>query len=349
MPILTLHREPARQAYFAGPERRPVFFDPGLNCWVVSDRDDAEAVLQSRSFQVVALSEVYETFQGPSGRTFPNLIFALRHIPVGLNDEAHRDMRRRIAELVARRRGAIAGAIPALVEQWIGPIEERDEVELIGEALSPLVTAFVGVLTETTIPDLHACRRVSMIFDRMIGLRTRRALEDEVGVVRALIRASIGSDAPEVEEGLRLALFALGNDSLVGTIGESLYRILDEHPGVPFQAIPFPDMPVETGVPFFERVVADAVAIGGVRLSPGERVRVLMQGFAYSPDPLDRARIFGAGVHACLGRQMSVDLWREVVRRLARMRVSAEVVDHALRDDNYVFTCPAKIVLRIAR
>ena len=74
-----------------------------------------------------------------------------------------------------------------------------------------------------------------------------------------------------------------------------------------------------------------------------------MQGFAYSADPDDRARIFGAGVHACLGRQMSVDLWREVVGRLARMRASVEVVDHALRDDNYVFTCPARLALRIIR
>ena len=349
MQILTLHREPARHAYFSGAAGHPAFFEPSLNCWIVSDPADVEAMLQSRSFDVVTLHTAYESFQNISSQPFPNIIFALRHIPLGLNDEAHRDIRRRMAELIARRRTEMTRSIPGLVEKWLGPIETRDEVELIGEVLSPLVHDFICLLTETRLSDAAAARRVSMVFDRMIGLRTRRELEVEIVSVRAAIRASLGPDAPEVEEGLRLALFALGNDALIGTIGESLHHIIDAHPGVRVDAIPFPDWPVETGVPFVERIATEPVEIGGVKLSPGERVRVLMQGFAYSPDPADRERIFGAGVHSCLGRQMSVELWRAIVARLSRMPVSAEVVDHALREDNYVFTCPARLMLRIAQ
>jgi cytochrome P450 len=349
MQILTLHREPARHAYFSGAVGHPAFFEPSLNCWIVSDPADVEAMLQSRSFDVVTLHTAYESFQNISSQPFPNIIFALRHIPLGLNDEAHRDIRRRMAELIARRRGEVTRGVPALVEKWFGPIETRVEVELVGEVLAPLVTEFIAIVTETETADIPDCRRVSMVFDRMIGLRTRRELESEVAAVRAAIRASLGPDAPDVEEGLRLAFFVLGNDSLIGTIGESLHRLIEDHPGTTLDAIPFPDWPVETGVPFVERVVAEPVEIGGVKLSPGERVRVLMQGFAYSPDPADRERIFGAGVHSCLGRQMSVELWRAIVARLARMRVSIEVVDHALRQDNYVFTCPARLSLRIVR
>jgi cytochrome P450 len=349
MQILTLHREQSRHAYFAAPERRRPFFEPGLNCWVVSDPEDAEAVLQSRSFKVVALYRAYEDLERSSGRRFPNLIFAFRHVPLGLNDEAHREVRRRMAELIVRRRSAVSLAIPDMVERRFGSIETRDEVELVGEVLLPLVTELIAIVTGTDATAIPDCRRVSMIFDPMLGLRTRRALEDEVGALRVAIRAALPKDAPEFEEGLRLALFALGNDALVGTLGESLFRILEAHAGTPLEAIPFPDVPVETGVPFVERIAKEAVEIGGVGFSPGERVRVMMQGFAYSPDPVDRERIFGAGIHSCLGRQMSLELWRAIVARLSRMRVSVEIVDHALREDNFVFTCPARLGLRIVR
>lgn len=347
MSILTLHREPTRHAYFQAPDRRPLFFEESLDCWVAADRDDVETVLQSRSFSVVALSEVYERFEETSGQRFPNLIFALRHIPLGLNDDAHRDMRRRMAELIVRRREAAAVAIPELIERWLAPVAARREVELVDEVLFPLVASFMAVVTETKTPDVSVSHRASMIFDRMIGLRTRLELEKEIGAVRGLIRASLGPDAPEVEEGLRLALFALGNDTLVGTIGESLYRVVSENEGLPLAAIPFPEMPVETGVPYVERIAGERIEIGGVMVEAGERVRVLLQSFAYSPDPADRSRIFGAGLHACLGRQLSIDLWRAITTCLSRMPVSATVVEHKLRNDNFVFTCPAKLVLRI--
>lgn len=348
MQILTLHREPSRRAFFDVAERRPVFFEKSLGSWVVSERDDAEAVLQSRAFQVVSLADAYEGFQQRAGNLFPNLIFALRHIPLGLNDEAHRDMRKRLAELIVRRRSSVAAAVPELVEKWLAPVRDGGEVELVDEVLAPLVIEFVALINETGAGDLSGCRRISLVFDRMLGMRTRLALEAEVGAARAVIRASIGPDAPEVEEGMRLALFALGNDALVGTLGESIYRLVDAHPGVPLNLIEFPEMPVETGVPFVERLVVEPVEIGGFVFEPGQRVRVLMQSFAYSPDPDDRARMFGAGVHACLGRQLALDLWRQVAARLSLMTVSAEVVEHRLRDDNYVFTCPAKLLLRIS-
>jgi cytochrome P450 len=349
MQILTLHREPSRHAYFAGPAGHPAFFEPSLKCWVVSDPADVEAILQSRSFDVVTLHTAYESFQNISSQPFPNIIFALRHIPLGLNDEAHRDIRRRMAELIARRRGAVSVAVPGLVDKWFGPIETREEVDLVGEVLAPMVTEFIALVTGVDAAGIPDCRRASMIFDRMIGLRTRHELEQEVGALRTAIRSSLAPGAADVEEGLRLALFALGNDALIGTIGESLHRIFEANPGVALNAIQFPDWPVETGVPFVERVATEAFEIGGAVLSCGERVRVMMQSFAYSPDPADRERIFGAGVHSCLGRQMSVELWRAIVARLSRMHVSVEVIDHALREDNFVFTCPARLTLRIAR
>ena len=73
----------------------------------------------------------------------------------------------------------------------------------------------------------------------------------------------------------------------------------------------------------------------------------MLQSFAYSGGQDDAGRIFGAGAHACLGRQLSVDLWSAFTRRLSQSSARVAILDYALRKNDYIFTYPAKLSIAL--
>jgi hypothetical protein len=188
---------------------------------------------------------------------------------------------------------------------------------------------------------------LSKIFDRSIGPRKRQRINAELGRLRELISSRLGPGASEEAVGLRLALFVLGRDTLLGTIGESLHSIFAANPDRRLNEICYPEVPPETGVPFIERIVIEPFAELGTQFSVGDRLRIYLQAFAYSGSGRERARIFGVGGHMCLGKSLSLDLWRAVTSYLAAIPLHAAVVSHALCTDNYVFLCPEHMTLRL--
>lgn len=338
--LLTLHREPDRRAYFAA-ETRPIFYDEGLRCFVVADSALAGRLLQHECLGTVGYAAAYESLERQSGQVFPNLLYAFRNIPICLDDAAHREARRHSAAVLAATRSAMAAALPNLIAVHFSLLREADELDLIGDVLLPLVDDVMAVLLGTEADALDQFRGVPGIFDRMIGLRRRMELDAEVGVARTLF-AGRGDDAVAY-----FTLVALGHDALLGTVGESLRHVLAENPGTPLRAISYPEAPVETGVPYVERVAKRAFLIDEHSFKEGDRVRILMQAFAYSGSVSDRSRIFGVGPHACLGRQLTLDLWAGIVAYLKQIDRRPEIVSHEMRPGDFVWTCPSEILVRM--
>ena len=113
-----------------------------------------------------------------------------------------------------------------------------------------------------------------MVFDKSIGARKRRRVEVDLGAMRQLIASALGSAAAEEEVGLRLSLFILGRDALLGTLGESLHSVLIDNPRRRLDDIRYPETPPETGVPYVERVVTESFMEGKVRFAAGDRMRI---------------------------------------------------------------------------
>jgi hypothetical protein len=108
----------------------------------------------------------------------------------------------------------------------------------------------------------------------------------------------------------------------------------------------FPQIPVETGVPYVERYATTALDLGGAHIQRGQRIRLMLQSIAYSDDVIGRTRMFGMGAHACLGRQISLDLWGCLGRKLGETAMSAEILEHTMRRSDFVFTCPDRLVVQ---
>lgn len=346
MDVIALHRNETRSAFFPKASEQPIFFDATVKAWVVANARLCEAMLVSPHLSVSPYRLAYEDMARRNPHfAFPNLLFAFKYIPMCVNGDEHRLARRRIAEFVAARKGIASSAAPRIVDRWVGKLAGRAKIELMTEVLQPMVKEFLAALNGTDATGV--IQGASAVFDRMMGARKRRKLDNELGAIRAQIRRTLGPDGSEEDEGLRLALFVLGNDALAGGFGESLYQVFRANPQRSLSEIDYPAVPNETGIPFVERIVSEPFELESVAFCKGDRIRIMLQSFLYSGDASDRARVFGAGIHACLGRQLSLEFWSVLTRRLSQITARVEILDYALRDDDYVFTYPSKLLIAL--
>jgi cytochrome P450 len=345
--FIDFHRSPDRRSYF---EERVggIFFDKVLHRWIVDDIALATRLLTDQRF-------VSGDFQGACaymaarGRPVDNLAFAYDHIPLCHDGERHRVLRRAFSEQVAARRKDILPELGRIIGRHLEPLGRPGPVELMSEVLAPMVNDVVGRVIAIVIDDELAAKiaTVSTTFDHMMGarlLQTDRALG---GVRESLGRALSPADAES--EGRHLALLLLGRDPLLATIGESIRYVFEIESGKRTGQMEFRDMPPETGVPYVERLASEGCTIGGVEIAKGDRLRMMLQSYCYSDDEREQFHIFGAGIHACAGRPLALDVWRELADALRRMDVGIRYKDSAYRITDYVFTCPQFINIEVLR
>jgi hypothetical protein len=343
---LTFHRSPERHTYYLAGATHPIF-DPVTKAWIITDRQCCERLLASPDTRPATYSDDYVALNKRLGIDFSNVLLAFFHIPMCLHDEEHKNARRRVAEHMAARRSDLSACMKESLAVHLEPLRREGEVEIVRQVLEPLILSVTEPLTDVP-PALAAdCRTVSTIFDKSIGPRKRQRVEAELDHMRAAIASKLGPNASEDAIGLRLALAVLGRDTLLGTLGESLFCILSANQGRRLNEITYPRVPPETGVPYIERVVVKSFCDHETEFNTGDRLRIYVQTFAYSDSPRERAQIFGVGSHLCLGKALSLDLWNGIASSLSTIPLYADIVSHTLRTDDYVFLCPSNLTLRL--
>jgi hypothetical protein len=233
------------------------------------------------------------------------------------------------------------------LETHLQPLQYEGELEIVSQILEPLILSVTETLTDIPLAIAAGCRTVSTIFDKSIGPRKRRRIDAELGQMRAAIVCKLGASTTEDAIGLRLALSILGRDTLLGTLGESLYSVLHDNQGHRLNEIAYPQIPPETGVPYIERIAVKSLCEQQTQFNAGDRLRIYLQAFAYSGSSVHQPKIFGVGNHLCLGKALSLALWNGITSSLSRIPLYADVVSHDLRKDDYVFLCPSHLLVRL--
>lgn len=346
--FLTLHRDEIRHYYFTQLGQRPAFFDDRSEMWIVTRPADCRSLIASDKLRPVSYAEDYAALAARFGFDFSGLQFAFAHIPLCLHGGAHAHKRRAISEFLASRKTLLAARLPQLISRHFSALGREGRLELMHEVIEPFVHELTCLIADVDVDEARGCSRTSQIFDRLTGLGRRRAMEAEVSSLLSMLRRVAGH-ASEEEIGTRLALFILGRDPLAGTLGESLYRLLNANPGARLSDLDFPECPPETGVPFIERIVIAPIDLDGVPFGPGDRVRIFLQSFAYDDGGIGRTNFFGAGAHACLGRPLSLELWSGVGGFLATLPTRITVDALQPRVSDYIFTCPESLTVEISR
>ncbi len=346
--FLTLFRSPGRHAFFQAEGHRDPFFDPTIRAWVVSDPDQTREFLTSANLDVPRYGSDYQEIANRFSIDFGALRYALEHIPLTNSGEVHARLRRRMAEFLAARLAPTQHWLDERMGALLAPFFAPGPVEVISASVLPIVRGLMASLIALDDMPEPVTDSPSLLFDRSIGMAKRRRVDAELAMLRDAIAQRLGPDADEAAVGVRLALLILGRDATLGTLGYSLLGLLSGNEGKRLCDIDYPDGPVATGVPHVERIVITPFNHGGHRFEVGQTVRILMQGLEYADGEVPSARFFGSGIHACLGRPVSILVWRSMTRVLATSTLRARIVGSEPRVDNYVFACPLSLTLELS-
>lgn len=347
MSLLSLHIADDRRAAFETRRHHPIEFDKAMRCWNVTD---AAQVLELLRNPTLVCKEIVEPIQAVSrrfGENFPNTEFLVRHMPLMNEGENHLSMRRRMAAFLSARRLPMQEPMRRIVAERLAPLTTEGEHELIAACLLPLVRAFFTEMVQSaeTVPFQQLT--ITRIFDRFLGLSALRQIETELTELRAIIARNCPHAVAAGEEDMLIELFTLGRDSLLATISESLAVVFATNVGKKLAAIDFPDHPNETGVAIAERMAAEPIVVGGVTIPAGDWVRLYLHSLNYSDRADVQKLVFGVGAHACIGRQLALDLWPMITARIAALPWTIAATDRTyLR--NQTFTMPANVTVRLA-
>jgi hypothetical protein len=305
--LLSLHYRESRRAEFKAGEE--IFFNQELRSWFVFKpelvidllRDDERLLAPESVANIKMLETRYK-------RQFPNLIYAMGCIPLLLNGQVHHETRRSLAEIVSGGRSRVLAALPELMGRHIVPLDRESNAEWVSARLSPLVGEVLGLMCNCPHPLPYPKLVLTRMFDRFVGLSALGEAEKHLGQ----LRRTIAETAPDVDQAHVIALLVLGRDSILSTLATALHAILRENQGKRFADIEFPEFPPETGVAVAERVAAAEITVGTQTIAVGDRVRMYFQPIS-DMDSTNKQALFGAGVHSCLGRPISLDVWRTMI------------------------------------
>jgi hypothetical protein len=303
-------------------------------------------ILRSRHVDVVPYAPRVQALSERLRVPFPSTLYAYEHIPLCAQRDTHAAMRRDTAALIAARMSALRAAIPGLIDTHCAALSSPGRVDVMRDVLGPLVSDTLSLLVEAPL-DLDAQEHVSRVFSQTMGVAKRRKVEDALTRLRTRLRHAF-PDSDEATLGLKLALAILGRDAMLGTFACTLHDLASRLDGAAWSSLDWPEVPTRTGVPFVDRVALHDVSVDGEPVAAGSSIRARLDGYERSDDPRSRLGFFGSGAHTCLGRALTLDLWRALGSMLAQSEARPRVADFALRRDD-VFHIPQTFVVEIAR
>lgn len=254
------------------------------------------------------------------GQNFDATIQTFDHLPLAQNGEQHRVSRAKAAQFLGPGRARLKRELPSLVARHFSPLETSKTLEVMVEIIIPFVDDCLTIVSEVA-GDFEADSMVSRLFSQSAGVAKRRRLNREL----IALRLRVEDKCPHAEANdIRLALMILGRDALIGTLAGSLAFFFEHLDGRQLSAETFSDTPTRTGVPYIDRVMAD-----------GKTVRCQLSDLSGNK----RTGFFGKGIHACLGRAISADIFAEVSEFLSLVDRSVSIQNYRLRKDD-VFDFP---------
>lgn len=307
----------------------------GRNSFIDTIEEDAVEILAHASFQPVPYRRRQEELAKRLGLDFSDILAAFDYIPLALSGEAHKRQRARIARILNARQEKVTSELPGMVARNFGRLRRAGPIDILEECIDPFINEVLSMISGAP-PDLDITL-ISRIFSRNLGVSQRRKMQQQLRSLRENLALTHPDDTEE-QLGERMALLILGRDALLGTLARSLHHTLERADGRRLCDIDPHTFPTRTGVPFIDREATEDVTLKGHKYSTGDVVRCQLRSIETGPE-IDYLRFFGKGAHLCLGRSISLAVFKEVGTYLASLSVRIVDIDFALRRDD-VFLYP---------
>lgn len=335
--MLTLHQKADRSRTYLS--RKPFWFDSDLDCYCVVDKDMIATIFRSDKFRVVAYPDVYRSISERTSVDFEASIRALEHVPLALEGSDHSKMRGEFASVLDHNTRATMEYIERFAAGVVIDVfRDRTEIDLMAQIAKPIVSRLFSVWLNVDDEQTVQNRGVSQLFDKEMSLSRRRKLNDNVkGMLCAY--SENRSALPTTPE-IAIAMNIVGKDALLGSLALSLWDTLSAHQGKRLNEISFPHRLPSTGVPFTMRVALEDQEVGRLNVKRGDLVRLYMDATAMHVSGEEADLLFGRGRHLCLGKPITLIIWRALARTLEIIPLRFTLNDIKLRDGDYAFRYP---------
>lgn len=301
-------------------------------------------IANSADFEPTLFPARYIEVSKQLGFDASEVVHVAQHIPMILRGTSHQESRKRLAVLISqgarRAREVTQASLPVMIADLLTP-GERDVMQgFVNPFVDKIVTAMVGLELQFAADTL-----ISQVFSRNVGVSKRRRVNAELNALRTQIETEM-PHLSETEVGDRLALCILGTDTLRGTLGCSLHEIFSQGSSHNFDPLTA-DYPSRTAVPFIEREAIRPVDLEGEHYAAGTYFKAWLNAYEAEDSSKSRLALFGFGAHTCLGRKLSLEIWKTTTDALRQNPVSIEVLDYALRRDD-VFHVPGTFRIKVS-
>ena len=320
-----LHTARNRPALFASLSPKVWHETDFLHVWVVADPQIGMEVLRSPAMAMPDLLAVVDHVESNTGQSLENVRTAISCLPALLEGPAHADLRKALAKFLAEGLKRLESVLPELVDLALAPLRPSSMVDIYREVARPLVTSVISELIgQKLTTDIHDL----MLGDIFILNKSPSKLRQLNAAYGTTLEFLSHSTEDAVEMACKLSCLAFGMETLIGLIVENIFMACKGQPVG--ETARLPEYPVETGLPVTWRRALRDCEFGSYKFCAGDFLRIQMQTLGYSEQPALKAAIFGAGIHSCVGKQLSLKIWSHLKDSFNGLGLRAEITEYEL-------------------
>ncbi|MGE4251604.1 MAG: hypothetical protein AB7F09_19620 [Parvibaculaceae bacterium] len=330
-----LHSAENRRAIFADLPA-PIWLEKELlRVWVVADPSLLLQVLRNPLAVVSTLPELVRIIERTNGVSLPNVAYACSVLPVLVDESAHPAVRKGFATFLAARLGELEPHLPALSKSCLAPLAPLTRpgyVDIVSGVVDPFIEQVFSILLQCRLPPEVLSLGLGNILSFNTNLTRLKSLDARIGKILSFLR---GASASEEEVGWKFTCLVFGVDTLAMMLTEGIVSAFRDGEDAAAGAR-LPQFPVETGVPVTFRRARSSFDLSGCSIQAGDLLRLQLQAFGYSMNADDRRFIFGAGLHSCIGKQMSLRVWEHFRREFDQLDLKARIVRYELSPSHFI-------------
>lgn len=329
----SLHRLSDKSAIYKKDIK--LWWSDGLARWMCTDTSLIKEILSNPIFEVPSYSVQKIVSKLPVD--LEHNIKLIKYFPVAQDGESHKEIRKRHALQIAKNSEAALKAFEACFKLKLEKLvlEPNTTINLYDELIVPSFHVFLASLIDIDASLLSSSDSISQVLDETLPLTVRLRLNKKIGELVNSLPDNISED----EKYFKVSVIALGSDSLMGTMTESLVNVLKINNGKLLSEIKWPDEIPVTGVPVIERVITKECKLNDISLQANQRIRLYLDaaGYIHSETPSYSQLYFGSGNHLCLGMPIGRKIWKIIKDNFEKTNKKIFIQEATRREYDNVF------------
>jgi hypothetical protein len=328
--VFDLHQRRDHRACFAALRDKNFRIEGLMGNWVITDPNTVLTALKNTQLRHATSDELISKAELICKREMHAIREANSLLAVLHEGPDHARMRKSLANYLAARLKDMETLIPRWVAASLQGFH-AEPCDLCHSVARPLAISMAEGLIGGPIPS-HILDME--LYDVFPSAKTAHQVDQTDRRFHAVLEFVKGISSGPEDICNKLNCLVFGVDSVMALLVESMLAAFDN--AKEGEAAFLPEYPPETGVPVTTLVAESDLNIDGLFIAKGEVLRLQLQPMAYATTPQLTAGIFGAGAHACIGRNVSLAVWRHFRRQFNDAGIEARVTLYDPKRSNFV-------------